>query len=156
MSPVTLPRGEITTYVVELLRAALPFPVGDNTWPEEPHGWQGEPNDENAVFIPWISVGTGTSSNSSGPVSASQADWRANYFLTSAGAAREQTDATADIARLQLLSADRNKVLTTNGTWKLQQIRVTGIGAIQRLGQTKPFYFSQTDVVELWLSRELR
>jgi hypothetical protein len=156
MSAVTLPRGQITTYVVDVLRAALPFPVGDNDNPSEPHGWQGEPNDTNATFIPWISVGTGTSSNSSGPQSATAADWRANYHVTVAGIAREQTDSLADTTRDALVKVARQKILTTNGTWSLQQIRVTGIGGINRMGQVRPHYFVQVDQVELWLSRELK
>lgn len=155
MSPVFLPRGEITTYLVDALRAAFPFPVGDNDNPAEPHGWQGEPNAEGTNFVPWISLGTGASSNSSGPQSASAADWRANYFVTTAGVARRQTDQTADLARDQLTTLARQKIITTNGTWSLQQARVTAIGGISRMGQTRPYYFLQIDSIELWLSREL-
>lgn len=155
MTAVTLPRGQITTYVVESLRSTLPFPVGDTDYPTEPYGWQGEPNEAGTNFIPWVSVGTGTSSNSSGPISASAADWRANYFLTVAGVAREQTDTIADMARDQLVKIDRQKILTTNGAWKIQQVKVTSIGAVQRIQSVRPFYFVQTDVLEFWLSREL-
>lgn len=156
MSAVSLPRGQITTYVVEAMRAALQFPVGDNDNPSEPHGWQGEPNDTNATFIPWISIGTGASSNSSGPQSATAADWRANYFVTTAGVAREQTDSLADQTRSAMVKMVRQKILTTDGTWSLQQARVTSIGGINRMGQVRPHYFVQTDVIELWLSRELK
>jgi len=155
MTAVTLPRGQITTYVVDALRTALPFPVGDNTEPNEPYGWQGEPNEAGTNFIPWVSVGTGASSNSSGPQAASQADWRANYFLTSAGVARQQTDQLADQTRDELVKMARQNIITTNGTWRIQQARVASIGGINRMPQTRPFYFVQTDVIELWLSREL-
>lgn len=155
MTAVTLPRGQITSYVVDTVLATFTFPVGDNTEPTKPYGWQGEPNDEGTNFIPWISVGTGASSNSSGPQAASQADWRANYFITTAGAARQQTDQLADQARDTLVKMQRQSIMTTNGTWRIQQARVASIGGINRMPQTRPFYYVQTDVIELWLSREL-
>lgn len=155
MSAVSLPRAQITTYVVETVLDTFPFPVGDNDEPTEPHGWQGDPNEAGTAFIPWISIGTGGSSNSSGPQSASAADWRANYFITSAGIARKQTDTMADLARDAMVKMTRQTILTDNGNWRIQQARVTSIGGINRMNQTRPFYFVQTDVIELWLSREL-
>lgn len=155
MTAVTLPRGQITTYVVDTVLAGFPFPVGDNNEPGTPHGWQGEPNEAGTNFIPWISIGTGASSNSSGPLSESQGDWRANYFVTIAGVAREQTDKLADQARDLLVKMTRQNIITTNGTWRIQQARVASIGGINRMPQTRPFYYVQTDVIELWLSREL-
>jgi hypothetical protein len=155
MTATTLPRGQITQYVLDTVLATFPFPVGDNNEPIEPHGWQGEPNEEGTNFIPWISIGTGASSNSSGPQSASQADWRANYYVTTAGVARQQTDQLADTARDALAKMQRQQIMTTNGTWRIQQARVSAIGGINRLPQTRPFYFVQTDTIELWLSREL-
>lgn len=155
MSAGTLPRGQITTYVVETVLASFTFPVGDNTEPTDPHGWQGEPNEAGTNFIPWISIGTGASSNSSGPQAASQSDWRANYFVTTAGVARKQTDTLADQARDVLVKMARQNIMTTNGTWRIQQARVSAIGGINRMPQTRPFYYVQTDTIELWLSREL-
>jgi hypothetical protein len=140
---------------VDAILTGFPFPVGDNDNPTDPHGWQGEPNEAGTNFIPWISVGTGASSNSSGPQSASQADWRANYFVTTAGVARKQTDQLADQARDLLVKTQRQNIITTDGTWRIQQARVASIGGINRMPQTRPFYFVQTDVIELWLSREL-
>jgi hypothetical protein len=133
----------------------LTFPVGDNDRPAEAHGWQGEPDAPGSTFIPWVSVGTGTSSNSSGPQSASQSDWRMNYFLTSAGVARKQTDRTADLAREAMANLTRTVIATTAGNWKILQARVASIGGINKMPQTNPNYFIQTDVVELWLSKEL-
>lgn len=155
MTAVTLPRGQITSYVVDTILAGFPFPVGDNNEPDEPHGWQGEPNSDGTNFIPWVSVGTGASNNSSGPQSATQSDWRANYFFTTAGIARKQTDQLADQVRDLMVKTTRQNIMTTNGTWRIQQARVASIGGINRMPNTRPFYFVQTDVIELWLSREL-
>jgi len=154
MSAVTLPRGQISTYFVADLADKLPFPVGDNDKPTESHGWQGEPNADASNYIPWCSLGAGTATNSGGPQSASQADWRLNYFVTTAGVARKQTEAIADMARDYLAKTLRQKILTTNGTWSIQQVRVASIGGVNKVG-SQPTYFVQTDTVEIWLSREL-
>jgi len=155
MTAVTLPRGQITTYVVETVLNLFPFPVGDNDEPTQAHGWQGEPNEAGTNFIPWISIGTGSSNNSSGPQALSAADWRVNYFITTAGMARKQTDQLADTARDTVVKMARQTIMTTNGNWNIQQARVASIGGINRMSQTRPFYFVQVDVVELWLSREI-
>lgn len=155
MTAVSLPRGQITSHIVGELLDSFPFPVGDNDAPTTPYAWQGEPNADGSNFIPWISIGTGTSTRSTGSLATSQSDWQANYFVTSAGVARKQTDQTADLARDFLVKLERQKIITTNGTWKLQQARVTSIGGIQRMNPARPHYFVQTDVIEFWLSREI-
>jgi hypothetical protein len=85
----------------------------------------------------------------------SAADWRVNYFITTAGMARKQTDQLADTARDTVVKLARQTIMTTNGNWRIQQARVVSIGGINRMSQTRPFYFVQVDVVELWLSREI-
>ena len=53
-------RGFFTTHLLTEL-AGFALPVGDNDAPDAAHGWQGEPNENLAEFIPWLVLAPGTS-----------------------------------------------------------------------------------------------
>lgn len=149
-------RGQITTHVVDYLNE-LPhnYPIGDSEPPREPHGWQGEPNSGGTNFIPWLTLSAGNANNSSGPIAASQADWKLIYFLTTAGVTRQQTEAVADTSREHMVVLERSLIPAGSSNWKVQQVRVTNIGGVTRIGQISPSYYVQTDTYEIWLSKEL-
>lgn len=155
MGPVSVPRGEFTQYVYDYLSGELDYPVGDNEPPVAPHGWQGEPNADGSNFIPWVTLVPGTATVSSGSFDASQQDWRIAYMLGSSATSRKQLENIADLVRRKIVNIQRQKILTTEGTWAILQARVTGISAVTRIGQLNPAYFTQTDTVELWLSRDI-
>jgi len=148
-----LARGPLTDLLLETL-ADVGMPVGDNESPAEPHGWQGEPNDPAAHFLPYLVLCPLTASTSSGPFNAPQADWQLPYQIQAFGVARSQCEWLADRAR-ELLGALRHTVLTLGAqNYKVQQVRTESIGGISRLESTNPPYFGQADGVSVWLTRE--
>lgn len=154
MSAITLARGPITTHLLAALRDGTVFPVGDAAPPTEPHGWQGEPNAAGTNFIPWLSFTSGTASVSGGTLGASASEWRAIYYLTTAGVTRSQTDGVADLARGLVVATERSNIAAGGLSWRILQVRTTSIGGVVRVSSANPAYFVQTDTLEVWLSKE--
>lgn len=153
MTVVTITRGPITERLIAQL-ASLGLPVGDNSPPTTPHGWQGEPNADTSTFIPWMSVVAGTAQAGVGSFGMSASEWRLPYSVTYAGVTRKQLDWLADKARDGLVSIARENVLTDGGSWRICQIRCTSVGASNRFGAPFPDYYTQSDLFEVWLSKE--
>lgn len=154
MTASTLPTAPLTDHVLSVV-ATLGFPVGDAAPPEIHHGWRGEPNATGSNFTPWITVMPGQAGVSSGPLGASQADWRIPYYFTLAGVRRKQTELLSDKLRQLLVAQARVKVPAGSDTWSIQQVRVASIGGMNRQSTTSPSYYLQTDTVEFWYSKEL-
>ena len=148
------PIAPLTDHVITLTKT-LGFPVGDATRPQEPHGWQGEPNAAATNFIPWIAVMPGQAGNSSGPMGSSQADWRVPYYFTYAGVTRKQTEMLSDKLRQTMTAYTREVVAAYEEKWSIQQFRVISIGGLNRQSQVNPSYYLQTDTIEIWYSKEL-
>ena len=144
------PRGPITTRVITELKVEN-FPVGDNAAPEDPFGWQGQPNDDGSTFIPWMSV-TPTSAVPQTVMSFGDTgrEWRMSYNVFYAGISRKQSEALADRMRARLTNIAREGV---NG-WKIQKISCNAIGSNNRVGSAYPDYYTQTDNFEVWVSKE--
>lgn len=153
MSAGTINRGPVTDRILAELRST-DLPVGDNAKPEDPHGWQGEPNGDESSFIPWMSLVGGTASPGSGSMGDSASEWRLPYTVTHACVTRSQLDWLADKVRNALVAIKRESVPTDSGNWRIQQIRCTSVGGSNRVGSPFPDYFTQADLFEVWLSKE--
>lgn len=153
MSVITISRGPITLRLLDELKE-LGLPVGDSTAPEDPFGWQGEPNADAASFIPWLVLTAGTAQAGTGSIGSSATEWRLNYSVFFAGVTREQLDWLADRMRIHFAKIERESVATDSGGWRIQQIRCTSVGGTNRIGSTFPDYFTQADQFEVWLSKE--
>jgi len=149
----TINRGPITVRLLAELREAG-LPVGDNAAPTDPYGWQGEPNSEGTNFIPWMVLTAGTATAGTGSFAASATEWRLPYTVFYAGVTRDQLDWLADKMRVKLTNIERESVTTDAGNWRIQQIRCTSVGGTNRIGSTFPDYFTETDLFEVWLSKE--
>jgi hypothetical protein len=134
--------------------ASFALPVGDNDAPDEPHGWQGEPNENLANFIPWLVVAPGQATRSQGTFADPQETWQLPYFVSSAGISRKQTENVADRVRRAFKALAKVNVTLKDETWRLMYVHVTGIGGVNRIGGTNPAYHVQTDTFEFWLSKE--
>jgi hypothetical protein len=154
VAPSFFPKAPLTDYVLSVIKT-LGFPVGDANRPDAPHGWQGDPNDSTSTFIPWITVMPGQAGTSSGPMDASQADWRMPYYFTMAGVHRDQTEMLSDLVRKSMVAQQRAKVPAYEETWSIVQARVVSVGGITRQSAVNPSYYLQTDTVEIWYSKEL-
>jgi hypothetical protein len=153
-SPSTLSRGPITNRILEQL-ATENFPVGDNTSPTVPFGWQGEPNAPGTTFTPWLSLSPAGSvpQSPAGPLANTGADWRLSYSVFYAGLSRKQTEALADRMRNNLIFLEREVISTQSGGWKVQKVTCTAIGNTNRVGSAYPDYFTQADSFEVWVSK---
>lgn len=152
---ITLTRGPVTARLIAELQETN-LPVGDNHAPTDAYGWQDEePGADESNFIPWMVLTAGTASAGAGPLSASAADWKVPYTVFYAGVTREQLDWLADAMRMKLVNIERDPVNTDSGVWRIQQIRCTSVGGTVRQAATFPDYYSQSDLFEVWLSKEL-
>lgn len=149
----TLNRGGITDRLITELKA-VELPVGDNNVPEDPFGWQGEPNADTSSFIPWMSISAGTAQPGSGSMGDSASEWKVPYTVTYSAVHRKQLDWLADKMRNQLTNIKRESVETDSGNWRIQQIRCISVGGSNRIGSTFPDYYTQADLFEVWLSKE--
>lgn len=153
MTVVTINRAPITDRLIAELESTT-LPVGDNAVPAGTYGWQGAPNGQDSTFIPWMSIYGGTAQAGTGSFGSSASEWRLPYSVTYAGVTRKQLDWLADKARTQLVSIARETVATNSGNWRICQIRCTSIGATNRVGAPFPDYYTQSDLFEVWLSKE--
>lgn len=152
--PSSISRGPITNRLLAELETEG-FPVGDNSSPTVPYGWQGEPNDPAATFTPWLSLspGTAVSQTPAGSMGDTQVDWRLNYSVFYSGTSRKQTEALADRMRLNLTNIKRESITTPTGNWRIQKIGCPAIGNTSRIGSAYPDYFTQADSFEVWVTK---
>ena len=151
---ITINRGPITLRLLDELKE-LNLPVGDNATPEDPHGWQGEPDADGSNFIPWVVLTPGTAPAGTGTFAESAEDWRLPYTVFYAGVSRDQVEWLADKMRSKFVDIEREVITTDSGDWKILQLRCTSLGGTTRVGTTFPDYFTQADLYEVWLSKEI-
>jgi len=147
-------RGLITNRVITELNTSG-FPVGDNSSPQDPYGWQGEPGASDSTFIPYLGVTPLAGSlQRTQDMRTSQAEWVFPYSVWVAGISRMQSEALADRVRGRLVAIAREVLEDDFGNWKIQQIRCISIGNNTRVGSTFPDYYTQNDTFEVWVSKE--
>lgn len=154
MTVAIIQRGPITDRLISELEE-LGLPVGDNKAPTDPYGWQGEPNANGSNFIPWVVLTAGTTPAPTGSFGGSQDLWRMPYTVFYGAVTRKQLDWLADRMRNKFVNIERESVATDTGSWRIQQIRCTAVGGSIRVSATTPDYYTQTDVYEVWLAKEL-
>lgn len=131
------------------------FPVGDNSAPEEAYGWQGEPNEANTTFVPWLVLtpGIATQQTPMGGMGDTGTNWKVGYNVFLAGVSRKQTEALADRIRDALTNIVRESITTPTGSWRIQKISCQAIGSNNRVGSAYPDYFTQSDNYEVWITK---
>lgn len=147
-------RQPITAVLVAVLKSAN-FPVGNTNQPEDPYGWQGEPNAVDATFIPWMEIIPGPANpQPSQGFGDTGKNWILRYNVFYAGVDGNQTEKLADKMRIEMTNVDRDSIQTNDGVWKIQNSDCTAVGSVVRTGATIPFYYSQTDSFEIWVTKE--
>lgn len=150
----TISRSGITDRLISEL-SELNLPVGDGTVPETDYGWQGEPNDDNSSFIPWMTISAGVARPGTGSLAGSAENWMLPYTVQFAAVSRGQLDWLADRVRTKLVNIERESVESGSASWRIQQIRCTSVGSSNRIGATFPDYFTQADLFEVWITKEM-
>lgn len=152
-------RRTFTDAVLEALRGALDKPVGDAEMPRGGvAGWQGEPNQDGTNFVPYVVLTPMNAGQGSGPIADPQGDVVLPYSISSYAVSREQVEWMADASREAVASMTKQEIDQWSGTSgayqrMIQQVVDTQIGQVQRIDQTDPAFYAQTDIVALWTSR---
>ena len=154
MTVTTISRSGITDRLISELNE-MTLPVGDGSVPEDPYGWQGEPNDDQSTFIPWMSIAAGVARPGTGSMRGSAENWQLPYTIQYAAVSRSQLDWLADRVRTKLVNIERESVESGSANWRIQQIRCTSVGGSNRIGATFPDYFTQADLFEVWITKEM-
>ena len=151
--PSYLPRGNLTTLLVDRLRTAGLL-VGDGEAPPT-GGWDDDPNLPTSGFVPYLVVNPMAVAEPTGPVGDTATDFRVPYSVTSSGISRKQVEVYADKGRKTLAELERSTVTLGTSDWKFQQARANSIGGVVRTDNTEPSEFTQSDVVIIYLSKEI-
>ncbi len=153
-------RAHVTAWMVSELEETG-HPVGDGNVPENlPFGWQGQPNAAPSFFIPWLSTMPGTarinpSQATIGSFADAGSEWVMSYSVSFNAVNREEVEWIADSTRKHLVNVERTDLDCGDyGHWKVQQVRSVSIGGINRVRQTDPDYYLQTDNFDVWISKE--
>lgn len=148
-----LPRGALTDLILTRL-SAEGLRVGDGVAPDD-GGWDDDPNVPTSKFLPYLTLNPMAVGDPTGPVGDSSTDFRVPYSLSSAGVSRKQVEISADKGRKAVSEMARSTVTLSGSGWKIQQVRANSIGGVVRTDNTEPSEFTQTDVITVYLSKEL-
>lgn len=149
-------RGAITDWLLTAVRdVAHDFLVGDVEAPREA-GWQSDPSDPAATFIPYIVFTPNAASSPLGGLNDPATDWRLPYTGTSYGVNRRQVEDLADTVRTALSNVNKVPITTADGsTWKILTIQFLSIGGMGYTNAVQPTAFSQTDSFTIMISKSL-
>jgi hypothetical protein len=94
-------------------------------------------------------------SHQNGPLGDSSSDCTLPYRIDSYGISREQVEWQADKARALLRPTHRENLVAGGESYRLQQIRTQSLGGIGRSDALEPPEYSQSDIVAVYVSKEL-
>lgn len=147
-------RAPITDTILAQLRLAG-RPVGDA---EQPRGgvagWIGQANADGTNFIAYSVLTPMGGGQGTGSLTEPGEDVPLGFVITNYGVTRSQCEDQADLMRLQLMQVRQVNVSQWSGTAyaytrQIQTVLVTGFGPIQRMGDTDPHIYGQTDSVSV-------
>jgi hypothetical protein len=130
------------------------FPVGI-AQPPKNVAWEGQPNQDDSTFRPYSVLTPMNSGPATGSIDFTAQDWQLPYGLSSFGVKPEQTELIADEMREMFYSMKKTSVTLGDETYRILQVRIDSIGALQRVDATDPSYWGQTDGYSVWISKEL-
>lgn len=152
-------RGVVTAVVITAAQT-VGKPIGDGEAPRgNVAGWiGGAPNQEGTNFVPYSVINPMSAGGGSGPLADPQGDVIFPYAVTSYGVSRRQCEWMADAVRMALYGLTQSNITMFAGqeyqyVRRVQQVMDQQIGTVQRVTETEPPYFGQSDVVALWTSR---
>jgi hypothetical protein len=117
-------------------------------------GWQGDPNAPGVPFVPYAVLVPQTANVSSGPIGDPQGDWRLPYSVGTYAITGDQCEQAADRVRAVLAALVRSAVASSGPSYRVVKVNVTTLGSVNRVDQTDPPYFTETDAFEVWANKE--
>lgn len=148
-------RRLLTDALITAVSTATGFPVGDADHPDPPYGWSGQSGAPGSTFSPYSILTPQNSSQSSGPLSDTQGDWHLTYTIASFGTNRTQCEWICDLARSAFSSLKKETFESGSDTYQIMQVRTENIGGVVRSDAVEPATFGQTDVISVWVTKEL-
>ena len=148
-------RRNLTDLILETVSGQTSLPVGDAHPPDAPYGWSGTPGEIGSTFTPYTIVTPQSGSISTGSLADTQADWRLPYSLSSFGTSREQCEWVCDLARSAFIVLKEEEFDGVDGTYYIQTVRLETIGGIVKTESLEPPTFGQTDMITVWVTKEL-
>lgn len=152
MSASDFARGDLTAWL--LTRMGTELMVGDAIAPDA-GGWDGPPTKDGSSYQAYVVLTPMPASDNTGPMADSSADWTLPYRIDSYGISREQVEWQADKARALIRPTRRENITAGGDTYRIQQVRTTSLGGIGRTDNTEPSEYSQSDMVAVYVSKEL-
>lgn len=148
-------RRLLTKHILETIIEALEFPVDLAQMPAG-GGWLGQPRADGSNFRPYSVLTPLTAGTSEGGWDTPQSEWLAPYAVTTYGAAPQQTEWQADLARLAMGEL-RDDVVTLGdayGEGTILQVWIQSMGTLTKSADTVDYgFWGQTDVFSIRLSR---
>ena len=151
-SPSDFARGDLTAVLLTKIRAELI--CGDAEAPAE-GGWDLPPTKEGSSYSGYCVLTPMPAGDQAGPLGDSSSDWTLPYRIDSYGISREQVEFQADLARALIRPTKREDITAGGDTYRIQQIRTQSLGGVGRTDTTEPSEYSQSDIVAVYVSKEL-
>ena len=151
-SPTDFARGDLTQVLLAKIRSELL--CGDAVAPDE-GGWDGPPTKNGSTYHSYVVLTPMPAADQSGPLADSSADWTLPYRIDSYGVSRAQVEWQADRSRALIRPVHRENMTAGGEVYRIQQVRVQSLGGIGRSDATDPPEYSQSDIVAVYVSKEL-
>lgn len=148
-------RHPISTASLVALRAAG-FPAELALKPKD-GGWKGNPGADGSNFQPYTVLVPGTAGSQLAPdLEYGQESWRVPYFVNVYAVRADQCELLADRCRVALAGMVREVIPTSQAglSYKVMKVNLTSIGAVSRVDQSDPPFYTQTDTIEVWVGKE--
>lgn len=147
-------RGKLTDAFVAHMKATVPTAialVGDGA--EEPAaGWPGG-NVNQGLYVASVVVSTGDATPfSRDGINSRHTSWQASYGLRSIGAARQQADAVADVARAAAIAFSASTA--DIGGFTIMDVVFTRLAPVTRNDSTDPPIWQLDDNLTIFVSRQ--
>lgn len=156
MNVISFPRSDLTTAFMDWL-GKDDFLVGDAVSPVGA-GWDANPNKSGSNYHPYVVVTPMTVSNPTGSIAESNSYVTVPYSLTFYGVSRKQLEWMSDRCREIAVNFVREhytlKGLDQTNSWKVMQAQLGSLGGISRSDNVEPSLYTQTDVINIYISKE--
>ena len=157
MNVISFPRGDLTAELLLWLAKDNSFLIGDAVAPEHA-GWDDNPNTAGAKYHPYVVVTPLTANPSSGSIAETNAYMIVPYSLTFYGVSRAQLEWMSDRSREIAVNLARSdyvlRGLNQADSWKVMQAQLGSLGGISRSDNVEPSLYTQTDVINIYISKE--
>jgi hypothetical protein len=120
-------------------------------------GWRGAPASDGSNFHPYTVLVPATVSTQIAPdLGYGQDHWRVPYLVNIYAVRGDQCELLSDRCRVALAGMVDSTITATQAglVYAVMKVSFTSVGAVTRVDQTDPPFYTQTDTIEVWVSKE--